>query len=164
MNADTPCWRDGQYVVVNSGVSLPRYCVKCARIDGLVERRESLTWCPRWALLWLVAFPVGIIVWCFFEEKVKVTYMVCPVHRKRRRIHRAVAAGLGLAGATAVFCGGYGWPMAVGIPLMLAAVYALVAAEDLRVTDYADGEAWLKGAGEAFLSQVDSLTGAQAGQ
>src|SRR5689334_15497506 len=79
--------RDGKFVVVDSKVVLPRFCVKTGEpIPEEAMKSRTLSWAPSYVLiLILLSLLIGLLVYLLVRKKCDVTFgLSAPVRKKIR--------------------------------------------------------------------------------
>lgn len=159
-------WRDGEVLVVPDGGVFPDACVIC---NEPVEVKKEQTFYWHHPALYLLV-PLGLLVYAVValvvRKKATVEYGLCHEHRARRNRNIAIAwlgVALGIVVPIAVAASHYvtpPWlpnPWIIGICLVLAsAIWGVVAATVLRPVGIDPNVARFKGAGERFLSTLES--------
>jgi hypothetical protein len=157
-------FRDGNKLVVPNSALLPPYCVKC----GSGETRmldKSFSWFNPWYYLLILLMGAGILVYCFFRKKVKLSIPLCASHRQY--MHRLqIAAMVLLLGSIPVGIlfssligepDGDEWGKLIGFLMVLGGLVAAYVQSPLQATHIDADQATMKWASEAFLSRLNPL-------
>ena len=154
---------DGHYLIVRSNTVLPPFCIKTSEPISESEMvKKTLSWLPpMYGLVLLVGGPlVLLIVYLLARKQCVLTYGTATVVRKqrRRRILMNVVISILLFLAIPI-CAAIDWPPAIVMALVafLASIVALLLmGSQLRITKHRDGEFWITGCSNEFLSRIST--------
>jgi drug/metabolite transporter superfamily protein YnfA len=158
-------WRQGNILLVPSGLPLPDVCVKCAGPTDARRRVVKLLWHEQWIyLLILVAVIVYAVVATILNKKTTLNIGYCARCAARRRNHLLIGWLIVLAGVGAIVLaialdnGAYA--AFGGLGILVGLIWAIVATPILKPTRIDDwGNAWVKGVHPDFLAQVPEWRG-----
>jgi hypothetical protein len=169
--AQPTAWREGSIQIVPKQATLPDRCAKCNQPmhgeKGEKRFTQKLQWHhPALFLLILAGILLYAIVALIVQKKAAVSVALCPVHAARRfrgLLIGWLCAAVGI-GITFLGCAGgmnYAghddvWPVFIifgGILLaIIGGIVGMMMARVFTPQKIDDHFAWLKGAGEEFLS------------
>jgi len=155
-------WRDGPKLVMHKAGHLHDACVKCGQPPQKWLKR-NLVWYPPIAYIGLLAgiLPFAIIA-LIMQKKATIIVPLCADHL-RKRLHGILIGWCVVLASFAVMIGG---PMMLNQPililvgliiLIIGAYMAQSAAQPLKPAKIDDQYAYLKGAGEPFLSHLSPI-------
>ena len=149
--------RDGNEVVVSSGVKLPSICIKSGTTNDLKEVVVQLTHAPMWAFLL-----GGAMLAIFMQKQCQMTYFINRELSARYRNFR-IGGILGILSGIGILFGA----MAVELPVLAIAAAVLMLAGlvmifkgslGLAISRHQKGtQFWIKGFDSEFLNRLEEI-------
>lgn len=158
--ADSSMMRvDGKFLVVKSGVVLPRFCVKTnAPIPESSLRKKTLTWCPPYVFAFVLLGGLIVIVAYFLVRKrCNVTYGISAQTQRKYKTRLIVKSliALGLFVSLPLTAGLNDTASTVMVILFILSIVALLLGNSpLSITKHKKGEFWISGCSKEFLARI----------
>jgi hypothetical protein len=113
---ETVAWRDGELLMVRNGASLPNRCLQCNEpTSGFRLHQTILRAHP--AIYILVLF--GGLLFFLFAKTGRLSFAICPLHRRKRMLAMLKGWLIGLAGVALM-------PAAAFVPENLVGILVIV--------------------------------------
>jgi hypothetical protein len=164
-------WRKGRQLVALKECDLPARCVKCnGDTAGMPPLKRKLYWHTPLLYFCLLGIPfycLGLILYVILGIIVRKSAIIgvslCETHRKRRIIGVAGGVGMMLGFVLCIVATFYwesGWPMAPGVPLLLAGIIWSVVSFRVVVPVRIDStHVFMTGVSRAFLAELPEWPG-----
>ena len=153
---------DGKYLVVQSGDTLPNFCVRTAtEVEQHTLQRKKLTWCsPLLILVGLLSGPLLILGYLLFRKHcvlhIGLAAEIRAKYRKWRRVKVALVVVLFLALPLVASADNSAVSAIFLIAFFVAFISLFIGNSPIAVRKYRKGEFWISGCSPEFLRLVAS--------